>query len=116
VLIGTDFHFLPHYTFCYTQVESGLALGTNEASTCPEAAYCQRVTFCIFFLTKIHQNTIFFLSGVAENTEPVLGRTILYQVKEKHNSSKFYIRVGTLTGVLAEVSKKSYKRLNSSGM
>ena len=45
VLIGTDFHSLPHYTFCYTQVESGLALGTNKASTCRGAAHFQGATF-----------------------------------------------------------------------
>jgi hypothetical protein len=53
---------------------------------------------------------------VAEKTEPVLGRTILYHVKEKHNYGNCYIRVGTITGVLAKVSKRSYRRFNSSGM
>jgi hypothetical protein len=93
-----------------------LALGTNESSTCPEAAHFQGVTFYIFFKTQIPQNTIIFLSGVAEKTEPVLGRTILYHVKEKHISSNCYIRVGTLTEVLAQVSKKSYKRFSFSWM
>jgi hypothetical protein len=117
MLIGTDFHSLPHYTFYYTQVESGLALGTNKASMCPEVAHFQGVTFYIFFFNKNSSKyNNFFLSGVAENTEQVPGRTILYHVKEKHNSSNCYITVGTLTRVLTQVIKIRYKRFNSSGM
>jgi hypothetical protein len=65
VLIGTDFHSLPHHTFCYTQVESGLAPGTNEASTCPEAAHFQGVTFYIYFFNKnpSKYNTFFIWGG-----------------------------------------------------
>jgi hypothetical protein len=38
-----------------------------------------------------------FLTWVEESIEPILGKTISYHLKEKHNSSYHYIRVGTLT-------------------
>jgi hypothetical protein len=64
-----------------------------------------------FFNTNPSKYNNFFLSGVAENTEPVLDRTILYHVKEKHISSNCYIRVGTLTEILAQVSKKKLQEI-----